>query len=90
MTANLNVARASDGVSSPDNYLSRSDRTTGAVRPRRERTDEDREWHSEQAKVQIQIVHCREVGGLSWLAYYGRLLQSGRSECYAAQCDHGT
>ena len=28
---------------------------------RRDRTDEDREWHSEQVKVQIQNVHYREV-----------------------------
>ena len=34
---------------------------THVVRPRRERTDTDREWHSEQVKVQIQNVHYREV-----------------------------
>ena len=34
---------------------------THVVRPRRERTDTDKAWHSEQVKVQIQNANYREV-----------------------------
>ena len=58
MTTNLNVAQhTSDGVSSQLNLPT----ALGLVRPRRERTDEDRQWHSEQSKVQIRNPYFREV-----------------------------
>ena len=58
MTTNLNVAHINDGVSS---QLNLPTGPVGLVRPRRERTDEDREWHSEQSKVKIPSVYYREV-----------------------------
>ena len=56
-TSNLNVAHSSDGVSSQLNLPT----ALGLVRPRRERTDADKAWHSEQVKVQIQNANYREV-----------------------------
>ena len=70
MTANLNVARVSEGVSSPD-QLSLPTGPVGLVRPRRERTDEDREWYSKQLAVQ----HVKRIDKLVFerLAFYGSL-----------------
>ena len=62
MTAmNLNVAHTSDGVSTQ----------LKLVRPRRERTDEDRHWYSEQ----LSVKHEKRVDGHVYerMAYYGSL-----------------
>ena len=62
MTANLNVARVSDGVSSP-NQLSLPTGPVGLVRPRRARTDEDRDFLADAFKVTAGGRLCE--GGLS-------------------------
>ena len=70
MTANLNVARANDALSSPA-QLSLPVGLIGLVRPRRERTDEDRAWYSKQLAVQ----HVKRIDKLVFerLAFYGSL-----------------
>ena len=67
-TANLNVAHTSDGVSTQLNLPSGP---LGIVRPRRERTDEDREWYSKQLSVQ----HVKRIDKLVFerMAFYGSL-----------------
>ena len=57
MTANAPVLAHTE----QSNQLNLPSGPVGLVRPRRERADVDREWHSEQVKVQIQNVHYREV-----------------------------
>ena len=70
MMTNLNVARANDALSSPD-QLSLPAGPISLVRPRRERTDEDREWYSKQLAVQ----HVKRIDKLVFerLAFYGSL-----------------
>ena len=52
-----NLAHTLEGVSNQLNLPT----ALGLVRPRRERTDVDKAWHSEQVKVQIQNANYREV-----------------------------
>ena len=69
MTTNLNVAQhTSDGVSS---QLNLPTGPVGIVRPRRERTDEDRQWYSEQLAVQ----HTKHWDKVVYerVSYYGSL-----------------
>ena len=67
-TSNLNVAHSSDGVSSQLNLPSGP---LGLVRPRRERTDADRDWYSEQ----LAVPHVKLIDKSVYerLAFYGSL-----------------
>ena len=78
MTANLNVAHTSDGVSTQLNLPSGP---LGIVRPRRERTDEDRDFMARAFSVR--------AGGLAATAVYRCLAyhcsKSERRLAYPAQ-----
>ena len=80
MTSNINVARVSDGVSSPD-QLSLPVGLVGLVRPRRERTGEDRDFMARAFSVR--------AGGLAATAVYRCLAyhcsKSERRLAYPAQ-----
>ena len=67
MTASLNVAHTSDGVSTQLNLPT----ALGLVRPRRERTDSDRQWYNGQLKVQ----HSKHWDKVVYekVSYYGSL-----------------
>ena len=80
MTANLNVARVSDGVSSP-NQLSLPTGPVGLVRPRRARTDEDRDFLADAFKVTAGGVSAKAV--YRCLAYYASL--TARRIAYPSQ-----
>ena len=67
-TRNLNVAHSSDGVSS---QLSLPTGPVGLVRPRRERTDEDKAWYSKQ----LAVKHSKHWDKVVYekVAYYASL-----------------
>ena len=58
----MNLSSLAQAQPAPQEQLPLPTGPYAAIRGgRRERTDEDREWHSEQSKVQIQNLYFREV-----------------------------
>ena len=80
MTANLNVAHTVDVLSS-NQQLSLPTGPVGLVRPRRERTDADRDFLADAFKVTAGGVSAKAV--YRCLAYYASL--TGRRVAYPSQ-----
>ena len=71
MTMDLNLAQTAEALSSPNQQLNLPTGPFTVVRPRRERTDEDREWYSKQ----LAVPHEKRIDKLVFerMAFYGSL-----------------